>query len=114
MGRMTSLSSHRVSTELRYRKQPWGLVKSFIEKNFWSGLEDYFRHLGKSGNDPSCSNDPQTAAPSVVYACLPASGQHASLQAGSLPARYLLPACWGSDLRVACKRGQTKLLPQCW
>uniref|UniRef100_A0A8C8SY25 GRAM domain containing 1B n=1 Tax=Pelusios castaneus TaxID=367368 RepID=A0A8C8SY25_9SAUR len=35
----------RVSTELRYRKQPWGLVKSFIEKNFWSGLEDYFRHL---------------------------------------------------------------------
>lgn len=36
----------RVSTELRYRKQPWGLVKSFIEKNFWSGLEDYFRHLG--------------------------------------------------------------------
>ncbi|XP_025055788.1 GRAM domain-containing protein 1B isoform X5 [Alligator sinensis] len=38
----------RVSTELRYRKQPWGLVKSFIEKNFWSGLEDYFRHLGTS------------------------------------------------------------------
>lgn len=37
----------RVSTELRYRKQPWGLVKSFIEKNFWSGLEDYFRHLGE-------------------------------------------------------------------
>nr|KAF6403442.1 GRAM domain containing 1B [Molossus molossus] len=37
----------RVSTELRYRKQPWGLVKTFIEKNFWSGLEDYFRHLGE-------------------------------------------------------------------
>lgn len=36
----------RVSTELRYRKQPWGLVKTFIEKNFWSGLDDYFRHLG--------------------------------------------------------------------
>ncbi|KAM7337764.1 hypothetical protein ACRRTK_003883 [Alexandromys fortis] len=35
----------RVSTELRYRKQPWGFVKTFIEKNFWSGLEDYFRHL---------------------------------------------------------------------
>ncbi|XP_073095670.1 protein Aster-B isoform X5 [Manis javanica] len=35
----------RVSTELRYRKQPWGLVKTFIEKNFWSGLDDYFRHL---------------------------------------------------------------------
>ncbi|XP_046717269.1 protein Aster-B isoform X6 [Silurus meridionalis] len=35
----------RVSTELRYRKQPWGLVKGFIERNFWSGLDDYFRHL---------------------------------------------------------------------
>ncbi|XP_038609264.1 protein Aster-B isoform X9 [Tachyglossus aculeatus] len=35
----------RISTELRYRKQPWGLVKTFIEKNFWSGLEEYFRHL---------------------------------------------------------------------
>ncbi|KFQ23925.1 GRAM domain-containing protein 1B, partial [Mesitornis unicolor] len=35
----------RISTDLRYRKQPWGLVKSFIEKNFWSGLEEYFRHL---------------------------------------------------------------------
>ncbi|XP_041734533.1 protein Aster-B isoform X8 [Coregonus clupeaformis] len=35
----------RVSTELRYRKQPWGLVKGFIEKNFWSGLDENFRHL---------------------------------------------------------------------
>ncbi|XP_032368120.1 protein Aster-B isoform X10 [Etheostoma spectabile] len=35
----------RVSTELRYRKQPWGLVKGFIEKNFWSGLAENFRHL---------------------------------------------------------------------
>uniref|UniRef100_A0A8B9LBE5 GRAM domain containing 1Bb n=1 Tax=Astyanax mexicanus TaxID=7994 RepID=A0A8B9LBE5_ASTMX len=35
----------KVSTELRYRKQPWGLVKGFIEKNFWSGLEENFRSL---------------------------------------------------------------------
>uniref|UniRef100_A0A673MIA5 GRAM domain-containing protein 1B-like n=1 Tax=Sinocyclocheilus rhinocerous TaxID=307959 RepID=A0A673MIA5_9TELE len=35
----------RVSAELRYRKQPWGLVKSFIERNFWSGLDEYFRYL---------------------------------------------------------------------
>ncbi|KAL0973299.1 hypothetical protein UPYG_G00201600 [Umbra pygmaea] len=35
----------RVSTELRYRKQPWGLVKGFIEKNFWSGLDENFHHL---------------------------------------------------------------------
>lgn len=39
--------SVRVSTELRYRKQPWGLVKGFIERNFWSGIEENFRHLGK-------------------------------------------------------------------
>lgn len=54
-GIMTFLPSRRVSTELRYRKQPWGLVKSFIEKNFWSGLEDYFRHLGKSSDEWSCT-----------------------------------------------------------
>ncbi|XP_069544341.1 protein Aster-B-like isoform X2 [Brachyistius frenatus] len=35
----------RVSTELCYRKQPWGLVKGFIERNSWSGLDQYFRHL---------------------------------------------------------------------
>ncbi|XP_034539772.1 protein Aster-B-like [Notolabrus celidotus] len=35
----------RVSTELRYRKQPWGLVRSFIERNSWSGLDEYFRNL---------------------------------------------------------------------
>ncbi|KAM6946233.1 protein Aster-B-like [Aplochiton taeniatus] len=35
----------RISTELRYRKQPWGLVKGFIEKNFWSGLDENFRQL---------------------------------------------------------------------
>lgn len=42
------ISPFRVSTELRYRKQPWGLVKGFIERNFWSGIEDNFRHLGES------------------------------------------------------------------
>ncbi|XP_075399573.1 protein Aster-C [Tenrec ecaudatus] len=35
----------RVSTDVRYRKQPWGLVKSFIEKNSWSSLENYFKQL---------------------------------------------------------------------
>lgn len=37
----------RVSSEIRYRKQPWSLVKSLIEKNSWSGIEDYFHHLGR-------------------------------------------------------------------
>ncbi|XP_039181491.1 protein Aster-A isoform X3 [Crotalus tigris] len=35
----------RVSSEIRYRKQPWTLVKTFIEKNAWSGVEEYFQHL---------------------------------------------------------------------
>ncbi|XP_071070913.1 protein Aster-C isoform X2 [Dasypus novemcinctus] len=35
----------RVSTDLKYRKQPWGLIKSLIEKNSWSSLEDYFKQL---------------------------------------------------------------------
>ncbi|XP_010888338.1 protein Aster-C isoform X2 [Esox lucius] len=35
----------RVYTDVKYKKQPWGLIKSFITKNSWSGLEDYFRHL---------------------------------------------------------------------
>lgn len=38
----------RVSTDIRYRKQPWGMVKTFIEKNSWSGIEDYFKHLESS------------------------------------------------------------------
>ncbi|XP_072254526.1 protein Aster-C isoform X1 [Pyxicephalus adspersus] len=35
----------RVITDVKYRKQPWGLVKTFIERNSWSGLEDYFKQL---------------------------------------------------------------------
>lgn len=35
----------RVSTDLKYRKQPWSFVKSLIEKNSWSSLEDYFKKL---------------------------------------------------------------------
>ncbi|XP_069491988.1 protein Aster-C isoform X2 [Ambystoma mexicanum] len=35
----------RVSSDLKYRKQPWGLIRAMIEKNGWSGLEDYFRQL---------------------------------------------------------------------
>uniref|UniRef100_A0A7N9AMV7 GRAM domain containing 1c n=1 Tax=Mastacembelus armatus TaxID=205130 RepID=A0A7N9AMV7_9TELE len=35
----------RVYTDVKYKKHPWGLVKSFITKNSWSGIEDYFRQL---------------------------------------------------------------------
>lgn len=36
----------RVYTNVKYKKQPWGLVKSFITKNSWSSIEDNFRQLG--------------------------------------------------------------------
>uniref|UniRef100_A0A3B4BLZ5 VASt domain-containing protein n=1 Tax=Periophthalmus magnuspinnatus TaxID=409849 RepID=A0A3B4BLZ5_9GOBI len=36
-----------VYTDVKYKKQPWGLIKSFITKNSWSGIEDYFRQLAE-------------------------------------------------------------------
>uniref|UniRef100_A0AAY5EQR3 VASt domain-containing protein n=1 Tax=Electrophorus electricus TaxID=8005 RepID=A0AAY5EQR3_ELEEL len=36
----------RVSSDICYRKQPWSLVKALIEKNTWSGIEEYYRHMG--------------------------------------------------------------------
>uniref|UniRef100_A0A672ZL06 VASt domain-containing protein n=1 Tax=Sphaeramia orbicularis TaxID=375764 RepID=A0A672ZL06_9TELE len=38
----------RVSSDICYRKQPWSLVKALIEKNTWSGIEEYYRHMGWS------------------------------------------------------------------
>ncbi|TNM96639.1 hypothetical protein fugu_016300 [Takifugu bimaculatus] len=35
----------RVYTNVKYKKQPWGLVKSFITKNSWGSIEENFRHL---------------------------------------------------------------------
>ncbi|XP_069801484.1 protein Aster-C isoform X2 [Dendropsophus ebraccatus] len=35
----------RVCTDVKYKKQPWGLIKTFIERNSWSGLEDYFKQM---------------------------------------------------------------------
>ncbi|KAM9309593.1 protein Aster-A isoform 2-T2 [Pholidichthys leucotaenia] len=46
---LTSISKHksrlRVSSDICYRKQPWSLVKALIEKNTWSGIEEYYRHM---------------------------------------------------------------------
>uniref|UniRef100_A0A8C5MZB0 GRAM domain containing 1C n=1 Tax=Leptobrachium leishanense TaxID=445787 RepID=A0A8C5MZB0_9ANUR len=46
---ITRTSKHkcrlRVCSNLKYKKQPWGLVKTFIERNSWSGLDDYFKQL---------------------------------------------------------------------
>ncbi|XP_063109411.1 protein Aster-A isoform X3 [Cavia porcellus] len=59
----------RVSSEIRYRKQPWSLVKSLIEKNSWSGIEDYFHHLGSLSSrfsEPSIDQGPGAGIPSAL------------------------------------------------
>ncbi|KAM5281276.1 protein Aster-C [Ctenodactylus gundi] len=35
----------RVSTDVKYKKQPWGFIRSLIEKNSWSSLEHFFKQL---------------------------------------------------------------------
>lgn len=46
---LTSINKHksrlRISSDICYRKQPWSLVKALIEKNTWSGIEEYYRHM---------------------------------------------------------------------
>ncbi|XP_061144106.1 protein Aster-A isoform X4 [Syngnathus typhle] len=46
---LTSISKNksrlRISSDICYRKQPWSLVKALIEKNTWSGIEEYYRHM---------------------------------------------------------------------
>ncbi|KAM3593709.1 uncharacterized protein V6R79_019715 [Siganus canaliculatus] len=34
-----------VSTDVKYKKQPWGLIKTFITKNSWGGIEENFKQL---------------------------------------------------------------------
>nr|XP_056714143.1 protein Aster-C [Euleptes europaea] len=35
----------RISSDVKYKKQPWALVKSIIEKNTWGGIEENFKQL---------------------------------------------------------------------
>ncbi|CAG2055791.1 unnamed protein product [Timema podura] len=37
-----------VYCQIKYKKNVWGIVKSFIEKNTWSGLEDFHTSLTKA------------------------------------------------------------------
>nr|CAB3250831.1 GRAM domain-containing protein 1B [Phallusia mammillata] len=36
----------RVSADIKFNKTPWGLVKNFIEKNAYSGIDENFTKLG--------------------------------------------------------------------
>ncbi|XP_063160795.1 protein Aster-C [Candoia aspera] len=35
----------RISSDVKYKKQPWGLVKNIIEKNTWGGIQENFKQL---------------------------------------------------------------------
>uniref|UniRef100_A0A8D0BJ29 GRAM domain containing 1C n=1 Tax=Salvator merianae TaxID=96440 RepID=A0A8D0BJ29_SALMN len=35
----------RISSDVKYKKQPWGLIKNMIEKNTWGGIQENFKQL---------------------------------------------------------------------
>ncbi|XP_032075146.1 protein Aster-C isoform X1 [Thamnophis elegans] len=35
----------RISSDVKYKKQPWGLVKNIIEKNTWGSIQENFKQL---------------------------------------------------------------------
>ena len=37
-----------VYSQIKYKKSVWGLVKTFIEKNTWAGMEDFYQSMSKS------------------------------------------------------------------
>uniref|UniRef100_A0A0A9Y0V3 GRAM domain-containing protein 1B n=1 Tax=Lygus hesperus TaxID=30085 RepID=A0A0A9Y0V3_LYGHE len=41
-------STIAVYCQIKYRKSVWGIVKSYIEKHCWQGIEDYFNDLVKA------------------------------------------------------------------
>ncbi|KAF4519428.1 hypothetical protein B566_EDAN008655 [Ephemera danica] len=43
-----SQSRLTVYCQVKYRKSVWGLVKGFIEKNTWAGVEDFYANLHQS------------------------------------------------------------------
>lgn len=43
-----------VHAQIKYKKSVWGVVKGFIEKNTWVGLEDFFNSLLKALQSEYC------------------------------------------------------------
>ncbi|XP_058267671.1 protein Aster-B isoform X7 [Hemibagrus wyckioides] len=80
----------RVSTELRYRKQPWGLVKGFIERNFWSGLDEYFRHLElELSKVETVLNEPHRPSPKAKVTRVSTVRRHRKRAAAHLRPQHL-------------------------
>uniref|UniRef100_W8BD66 GRAM domain-containing protein 1B n=3 Tax=Ceratitis capitata TaxID=7213 RepID=W8BD66_CERCA len=47
----TMLSVH---AQIKYKKSIWGVVKGFIEKNTWAGLEEYFAAMQQALQNETC------------------------------------------------------------
>ncbi|XP_078591949.1 protein Aster-B-like isoform X7 [Branchiostoma floridae x Branchiostoma japonicum] len=61
LNRVTSYQSRlRVSSEIKYRKTVWGLVKNIIEKNAGHGILENFKHLGRHLDKVSDACQPPT------------------------------------------------------
>lgn len=58
----------RVSAEVKYKKQPWGLVKSVIEKNTWGGIQENFKQLGEAFSSLWWSKE--ATSPMHVFICV--------------------------------------------
>lgn len=43
-----------VHAQIKYKKSIWGVVKGFIEKNTWAGLEDFYGSLLQSLQSETC------------------------------------------------------------
>lgn len=48
-----------VHAQIKYSKSVWGLVKNFIEKNTWAGLEDFFSALIAALQKEYCTPAPK-------------------------------------------------------
>lgn len=43
-----------VHAQIKYKKSIWGVVKGFIEKNTWAGLEEYFNSMQQALQSETC------------------------------------------------------------
>lgn len=43
-----------VHANIKYKKSIWGMVKGFIEKNTWNGLDEFYSSLLRSLQSETC------------------------------------------------------------
>ncbi|KAK9511876.1 hypothetical protein O3M35_000448 [Rhynocoris fuscipes] len=81
-------STIAVYSQIKYRKSVWGLVKGYIEKNCWAGMEEYFSYLVKA-LEKECERTRRAMASGIVGTKRKVSRRRRSTALKSLP----LPVC---------------------